>query len=110
MWDGSQVKPGKGEPQYVQSPLTTKREALSLYRAARQPHLARFTLQQGPQPPSTPKRVAQPRGGTDQHAAYVIADLQILRASLLFVWKDNNGRVWREVIRESARKEFESAR
>lgn len=36
--------------------------------------------------------------------------VQVLRASLLFVWKDNNGRVWREVIRESARKEYESAR
>lgn len=34
-------KPNKDEPQYVQSPLTTRREALSLYRAARcSPHVA----------------------------------------------------------------------
>tara|TARA_B100000482_G_scaffold3050_1_gene2817 strand:- start:57 stop:335 length:279 start_codon:yes stop_codon:yes gene_type:complete len=47
--------------------LTTKREALSLYRA-------------------------------------------VWRASFLFVWKNEKGEEWRDVIRESARKEFEAAR
>lgn len=31
----------------------------------------------------------------------------VLRASLLFVWRDENGAVWRDRIRESARAEFE---
>ena len=31
----------------------------------------------------------------------------VLRASLLFVWKDATGQVWRERIRESARAEYE---
>ena len=47
--------------------LTTRREALSLYRA-------------------------------------------VLRAAPLFVWGDKAGRQWSEVIKESARKEFEAAR
>ena len=47
--------------------LTTKREALSLYRA-------------------------------------------VWRASFMFVWKNERGLEWKEVIRESARKEFEAAR
>ena len=50
---------------YVESALlTTRKEALSLYRA-------------------------------------------VIRASVLFVWRDTKGRVWKDVIRESARKEFE---
>ena len=47
--------------------LTTRREALSLYRA-------------------------------------------VWRASFLFVWKNEKGEEWRDIIRESARKEFEAAR
>jgi len=47
--------------------LTTKREALSLYRA-------------------------------------------VWRASFLFVWRNEKGEEWRDVIRESARKEFEASR
>ena len=47
--------------------LTTKREALSLYRA-------------------------------------------VWRASFMFVWKNERGMEWKDVIRESARKEFEAAR
>lgn len=35
---------------------------------------------------------------------------EILRYSNLFVWKDNQGRVWRDVIRSSTRKEYEAAR
>ncbi|MEW5313550.1 MAG: hypothetical protein WDW38_005109 [Sanguina aurantia] len=35
---------------------------------------------------------------------------EILRFSNLFVWKDKNGVVWRDVIRVSARKELEDAR
>mmetsp|Transcript_22934 Transcript_22934/g.58573 ORF Transcript_22934/g.58573 Transcript_22934/m.58573 type:complete len:158 (+) Transcript_22934:64-537(+) len=35
---------------------------------------------------------------------------EVLRYSNLFVWKDNQGRVWRDVIRTSTRKEFEDAR
>lgn len=34
----------------------------------------------------------------------------ILRWSLLFVWKDEKGKQWKDNIRESARKEFEEAR
>ena len=47
--------------------LTTRREALSLYRA-------------------------------------------VWRASFLFVWRNEKGEEWRDIIRESARKEFEAAR
>ena len=50
-----------------QALLTTRREALSLYRA-------------------------------------------VIRASVLFVWRDDRGRAWRDVIRESARREFEAGR
>jgi hypothetical protein len=34
----------------------------------------------------------------------------VLRWSNIFVWKDDQGRPWRDVIRHSARKEFEDAR
>lgn len=34
----------------------------------------------------------------------------ILRWSLLFVWKNDRGQSWKDVIRESARKEYEEAR
>ncbi|GBF90541.1 hypothetical protein Rsub_03537 [Raphidocelis subcapitata] len=34
----------------------------------------------------------------------------VLRYSNLFVWRDDRGRVWRDVIRASARAEFEAAR
>lgn len=34
----------------------------------------------------------------------------MLRASLLFVWRDERGDTWRDVIRRSARGEFEAAR
>ena len=34
----------------------------------------------------------------------------VLRATRLFEWRDDAGRPWREVLRESARKEFEAAR
>jgi hypothetical protein len=50
-----------------QALLTTRKEALSLYRA-------------------------------------------VIRASVFFVWRDERGRVWRDVIRDSARKEFEAGR
>ena len=32
------------------------------------------------------------------------------RASFLFVWRNEKGEEWRDIIRESARKEFEAAR
>jgi hypothetical protein len=35
---------------------------------------------------------------------------EVLRWSNLFVWTDSSGRVWRDVIRQSTRKEFEDAR
>ncbi|KAF5838238.1 hypothetical protein DUNSADRAFT_3218 [Dunaliella salina] len=35
---------------------------------------------------------------------------EILRYSNLFVWKDQHGRTWRDLLRESTRKEFEAAR
>lgn len=35
---------------------------------------------------------------------------EVLRYSNLFVWRDEHGRVWRDVIRSSARQEFEAAR
>lgn len=35
---------------------------------------------------------------------------EILRYSLLFVWRDERGVPWREVIRRSARQEFEASR
>ncbi|KIZ02295.1 hypothetical protein MNEG_5664 [Monoraphidium neglectum] len=34
----------------------------------------------------------------------------VLRYSNLFVWRDQHGRVWRDVIRSSARQELEAAR
>jgi DNA primase large subunit len=34
----------------------------------------------------------------------------VVRYSRLFVWKDELGRMWRDVIRSSARQEFELAR
>ncbi|CAD7697126.1 unnamed protein product [Ostreobium quekettii] len=35
---------------------------------------------------------------------------EILRYSILFVWENNSGETWRDVIRASARQEFEAAR
>jgi hypothetical protein len=35
---------------------------------------------------------------------------EIFRYSNLFVWKDERGRIWRDVIRKSAREEYEAAR
>lgn len=35
---------------------------------------------------------------------------EVLRYSNLFVWKDEHGRMWKDVIRASARQEFEAAR
>jgi hypothetical protein len=35
---------------------------------------------------------------------------QVLRASPLFVWRNDKGVPWCDVIRESARKEFDAAR
>lgn len=35
---------------------------------------------------------------------------EVLRYSNLFVWRDDRGRMWRDVIRASARAEFEAAR
>lgn len=35
---------------------------------------------------------------------------EILRYTSLFDWKDDQGRIWRDVLRESTRKEFEAAR
>lgn len=61
--NASRKKPEDGRPTL----LTTRREALRLYR-------------------------------------------EILRYSNLFVWKDAQGRVWRDIIRNSTRKEFEDAR
>ena len=34
----------------------------------------------------------------------------VIRASVFFVWRDERGRLWRDVIRESARKEFDAGR
>mmetsp|Transcript_1063 Transcript_1063/g.3736 ORF Transcript_1063/g.3736 Transcript_1063/m.3736 type:complete len:160 (-) Transcript_1063:1534-2013(-) len=34
----------------------------------------------------------------------------VLRASRAFTWTDDKGNVWRDLLRESARKEFEAAR
>jgi hypothetical protein len=34
----------------------------------------------------------------------------VLRASPLFVWRDDKGVPWRDTLRQSARKEFEAAR
>jgi hypothetical protein len=59
----SRKKPEHGRPPI----LTTRREALALYR-------------------------------------------EVLRYSNLFVWKDERGRMWRDVIRDSTRKEYEAAR
>jgi hypothetical protein len=38
------------------------------------------------------------------------APAQVLRASPLFVWRDDKGVQWRDTLRQSARKEFEAAR
>ena len=68
-WTTSEEGARKKDPK-ERSPievLTTRREALSLYRA-------------------------------------------VWRASFLFVWKNEKGEEWRDIIRESARKEFEAAR
>jgi len=68
--ESSIVRPSKASREQHQSPiklLTTRREALSLYR-------------------------------------------EILRYSNLFVWRDEHGRRWKDVIRASARQEFEQAR
>mmetsp|Transcript_8325 Transcript_8325/g.16029 ORF Transcript_8325/g.16029 Transcript_8325/m.16029 type:complete len:154 (-) Transcript_8325:65-526(-) len=35
---------------------------------------------------------------------------EILRYSNLFMWRDQNGKLFRDIIRESARKEFDDAR
>jgi len=64
--ESSIVRPSRAEQEQQRSPfklLTTRREALSLYR-------------------------------------------EVLRYSNLFVWKDEYGRTWRDVIRTSARQEF----
>ncbi|KAK9819428.1 hypothetical protein WJX74_002630 [Apatococcus lobatus] len=63
----SQIKKGSGSEPTPHQLLTTRREALSLYR-------------------------------------------DIFRYSVLFVWKDEAGRPWRDVLREGARQEFEMAR
>lgn len=34
----------------------------------------------------------------------------VIRASVFFVWRDDRGRVWRDVIRDSARQEFDVGR
>lgn len=66
MLDASVVRPRRGDSTGPRI-LTTRREALSLYR-------------------------------------------EVLRYSNLFVWRDERGRPWRDVLRASARKEFEEAR
>jgi hypothetical protein len=71
MLDSNVYHPTKAERQQAREQsrgrlLTTRREALSLYR-------------------------------------------EVLRYSNLFVWRDEHGRVWRDVIRASARQEFEAA-
>lgn len=35
---------------------------------------------------------------------------EVLRVSRMFVWRDDKGRLWRDVIRHSTRQEFEAAR
>lgn len=65
--EGSISKGPKKKDQQRPYLLTTRREALSLYR-------------------------------------------EVLRYSNLFVWRDEKGRMWRDIIRESARKEFEASR
>jgi hypothetical protein len=34
----------------------------------------------------------------------------ILRVTALFQWPDDKGRLWRDILRDSARQEFEAAR
>ncbi|GIL44079.1 hypothetical protein Vafri_1639 [Volvox africanus] len=67
LFERNLLKASRRKPDEPRQVLTTRREALSLYR-------------------------------------------EILRYSNLFVWRDERGRLWRDVIRESARKEFEAAR
>jgi hypothetical protein len=76
----------KPQPRDPRTPLTTRREALSLYRAVRLAACMR-------------------RCGSSR-AAF----LQVLRASPLFVWRNEAGVPWRDVIRDSARTEFNAAR
>ncbi|KXZ45344.1 hypothetical protein GPECTOR_56g441 [Gonium pectorale] len=67
LFERNLLKASRKKPDEPPRILTTRREALSLYR-------------------------------------------EILRYSNLFVWRDEKGRLWRDVIRDSARKEFEAAR
>lgn len=46
--------------------------------------------------------------GTRREALNLYRD--ILRASRFFTWPDSNGVLWRDVLRDSARREFEQAR
>ncbi|WCJ35061.1 LYR family of Fe/S cluster biogenesis protein [Euphorbia peplus] len=45
---------------------------------------------------------------TRREALHLYRD--ILRATRFFMWPDTRGRLWRDVLRENARKEFEEAR
>ncbi|GIL87430.1 hypothetical protein Vretifemale_15542, partial [Volvox reticuliferus] len=67
LFERNLLRASRRKPDEARQVLTTRREALSLYR-------------------------------------------EILRYSNLFVWRDDKGRLWRDVIRDSARKEFEAAR
>ncbi|GLC39423.1 hypothetical protein PLESTM_000896000 [Pleodorina starrii] len=67
LFERTLIKASRKKPEEPPRLLTTRREALSLYR-------------------------------------------EILRYSNLFVWRDDKGRLWRDIIRDSARKEFEAAR
>ncbi len=67
LFERSLLKASRKKPDEPPRFLTTRREALSLYR-------------------------------------------EILRYSNLFVWRDDKGRLWRDVIRHSARQEFDAAR
>ena len=46
--------------------------------------------------------------GTRREALSLYRD--ILRASRFFTWTDSRGFLWRDILRENARKEFEAAR
>ena len=87
-----QVKPGKEQ---AAQPLTTRREALSLYRAVRRCAVVLAAAEAA---------CAEPAH------SYSVAHAQVLRASPLFVWRDDKGVPWRDTLRQSARKEFEAAR
>ncbi|PNH07210.1 hypothetical protein TSOC_006313 [Tetrabaena socialis] len=67
LFERNLLKASRKKPDEPPRILTTRREALSLYR-------------------------------------------EILRYSNLFAWTDDKGRPWRDVIRSSARQEFEAAR